>query len=680
MGKKGKKLNITSLNQSKWQSSIKHLNVTFGHHLIAVSLISFLCLIVYTSTLDFPFVFDDFPNIVQNPRIRLTRLDIQSLYDAGFNAISSNRPLAGISFAVNYYFGRYDPAGYHIVNIVIHLINGILVYFLALSLFNHNRPAPSQPSGQSPGFQTFLMALFSSLFFVVHPLQTQSVTYIVQRMNSMSAMFFLLSLFFYIRARFSGTVWVKWILFLSGFASWIMALASKEIAIMSPIIILLYEWYFFQDLSTAWLRKSMPYILIFTATACLFIFIRSGGTIFDTILASYNVHDFSMGERVLTQFRVIVFYISLILYPHPSRLNLEHSITTSRSLIDPVTTLLSLFFILFLIGLAVYLAPRNRLVSFGILWFFINLVVESSVIGLAMIFEHRLYLPMLGPALITSWLIFHFLSNKRFWAVAVSAVIILMLSMGANLRNKAWQDHTTLWSDVLSKNPSHRAHNNLGLSLAAQKKFHEAIEHYHKALLIKPIYRESYSYAQCHTNLGLALASLGNLDKAVLHYEEALRIYPNLPEAHNNLGLLLAQQRKIKKAIDHYSKALQINPSHINAHNNLGAAFLRQRKINEAILQFNEAIRINPENVSALNNLGIAFASKKKYNEAIQYFSEALRINPGDASAHCNLGMALLSQNSKTHAIEHLSEALRIRPGFRVAEEGLRKALETQGQ
>jgi tetratricopeptide (TPR) repeat protein len=554
-----------------------------------------------------PFIFDDKPNISENPRMRLARLDVQKLYNAGFKSPSSNRPVANISFALNYYFGGYDTTGYHTVNIIIHLMNGILVYFLALRLYNHISLLPSQPSGYSARFQAFLMSLFLSLFFIAHPLQTESVTYIVQRMNSMSAMFLLLSLLFYIMGRSSVTAWKRRALFLSCLLSWLMALGSKENAITLPFIIFLYEWYFLQDLSISWLKRNVKYLLIPVAVLCLFAFIYLEYDPIDKILSSYERRDFTLWERVLTQFRVVVFYISLILYPQTSRLNLNHHFNISHSLIDPITTALCLLVILVLICLAVYYIKRNRLISFGILWFFINLALESSVIGLELIYEHRLYLPILGPALIISWLVFHFLSHKRVWAIAVSAAIIVTLSIGTHLRNKIWQDEIILWSDVVSKNPSLRA----------------------------------------HYNLGLAFADQGMTKKAVEHFTEALRINPRDLGAHNNLGLALMHQGLIEEAIRHYRMALKINPRYISAHNNLGLALVKKRLIEEAIRHYRKALEINPMATAAHNNLGLALVEKQLIEEAIRHYRIALKINPNMKDVHINLKIALTIQKQK---------------------------------
>jgi len=611
----------------------------YKYHLIALLSICAICAVIYSDTLHGPFVFDDKANITKNPYIRLTGFDIKPMWDAAFKSNYRTRPVSNISFAMNYYFGRYDVLGYHLVNILIHFINGILVYFIALTIFSRVTASHTGSRDESTITKTYLMSIFSALLFVVHPLQVESVTYIVQRTTSMSTMFFLLALFLYIKGRLSLIRSRQLILFSGCVLSWLLALGSKQIAITLPFIVLLYEWYFFQDLSTVWLRKNVKFLLILAAMACLFAFIYQGGNPIERILAGYERRDFTLWERVLTQPRVIIFYISLLLYPHPSRLNLDHHFATSHSLVDPVTTILSLLTLLGLLGLAWILARRNRLISFGSLWFFINLALESSVIGLEMIFEHRLYLPLVGPAVIVAYLVFQLPSNKQLWAPIISGAIICSLGAATYQRNRVWKDEVTLWRDCVKKSP--------------QK-------------------------ARTRAALGASLLRQNKIAEAIVQLSESLRIDPGIFDGHNNLGAALLKQGKYREAEVYCSKALQLIPENPQAHDNLGAALLMQGRIEEAKSHFSEALRISPESYMPHYNMGIVHARQGRNSEALLEFSEALRINPDFADAHYNLGAVLLRQDRIGEAISHFSEALRIKPGYVLAAKSLRTALAIQ--
>ena len=233
------KINETTTQMSHKDDGDKP-KITIAFHLVAIIVISLLCVIIYSNTLNAPFAFDDATNIENNSYIQLKRIDIQQLIDSGFKSPIKNRPLANISFALNYYFGGYDVAGYHIVNIIIHFINGILVYFLSHAIFIHTFDAKNQNFPLFNNIPIPLISVFAALIFIAHPVQTQSVTYIVQRMNAMASLFCLLSLRLYISGRLSQTQWKRWVFFSGCFASWLMALGSKEIAGAFPFVMMLY--------------------------------------------------------------------------------------------------------------------------------------------------------------------------------------------------------------------------------------------------------------------------------------------------------------------------------------------------------------------------------------------------------------------------------------------------------
>ena len=584
-----------------------------------------LVFLVYTSTLTGPFIFDDKPNIRQNPHIRLERLSPGGIASAAFESPAKHRPVANISFALNYYFHRYNPVGYHFVNILIHIINGILLYLFTKATL------------QTPTLKTDFerlaagwIPLFTAFIWTLHPLQTQSVSYIVQRMNGLATMFYLLCLWFYVKYRLlKKTERSFWLLFCCT-ASGVLAIGSKEIAASLPIFIILYEWYFFQNLSFHWLKKKLPFIagalVLFAILSLLFL----GADPLDRITAGYLNRSLTVAQRVLTEFRVVIFYLSLLIWPHPSRLNLDHEFMISHSLIDPITTLLSIVAIAGAIGAAIYFAKKAPLVSFSILWFFGNLVIESSVIGLEIIFEHRTYLPSLMLVFTLVSLAFKYLKPRQF---CIPALCILM-AVGAfwtYQRNRVWSDAITLWQDCVTKSPGkERPYNNLGVALAQAGQTQAAIENYRAAIKINP------NYGNAHYNLGSALARTGHLQIGIAHMTRALELQPDNYEAHNNLGIALLMQGAPQKAAIHFQKALEINANYASAHNNLGIAMKRQHHLSEAVFHFKEALRLNPAYAEAHNNLGIAYRDQGNFKAADLHFSQALRINPGFESARKN--------------------------------------------
>ncbi|MDX1775444.1 MAG: hypothetical protein R3297_02575, partial [Desulfobulbales bacterium] len=372
--------------------------------IVLVPLLAAVTVVLYANTFDSPFALDDYHNIIANRPIRITEISLETLSEIVQNSLLERRPVANISLALNYYFHQYDVTGYHLVNIAIHVLNGILLYFFIHFTLNF---APGSLSPQNKG----LIAFSAALMWLVHPLQTQSVTYIIQRMNSLAAMFYLLSFMFYIWARISKHKLVIFTMACGALAAGILAIGSKENAVMLPVFILLYEWYFFQDLRFD--LKKHHYlilgILILFLLAAVFFYL---GTNPLNVVAGYGGRDFNLQERLLTQLRVVVSYVTMVLYPLPSRLTLEHDFPLSYSLVNPLTTLFSLFALTGITAAALLLSKRERILSFCLLWFLGNLLIESSIIPLEIIFEHRTYLPAMMLVFLFVFIAFRLIGNN----------------------------------------------------------------------------------------------------------------------------------------------------------------------------------------------------------------------------------------------------------------------------
>ncbi len=685
--------------------------------IVSLLLIGISVFLIYSNNLKGPLVFDDEQNIRDNRYIRIKEISFNAVKDAAFKSHAPNRPIPNISFALNYYFHQYNMKGYHVVNILIHIITGILLYFFIKITMGIEgvRSQKSEDSSQQPTVRLsgsteltevspttadsqntshfslptshFLIPFLSSLIWLVHPLQTQSVSYIVQRMNSMAAMFYIMSFLFYVHARLAKGGIKKPLLFAGSLIAGVSALASKEIAGSLPFFIFLYEWYFFQDLNREWIKR---YLFIFGGILfflIIFALIYMGTNPLDKILQAYQQRDFTMSQRVLTEFRVIIFYISLIIFPHPSRLNLTHDFPLSYSLFDPINTLFSILIIAGLIGLAVYLAKKERLISFCIIWYFGNLVIESSVIGLELIFEHRNYLPSMLVCLIGVNEIIRVLKNQTlrvFKTIRVSekipgyiliSVIAIILSFWTHERNGVWSSDFSLWKDCVEKSPKNvRPYNNLGISLSAQGKIEEAMNYFKQAIQIKP------DYAYAHNNLGYALALQGKTEEAIPYYLKAIQIIPGYVDANYNLANALSKQEKYEEAAKHYSNVLMVMPDHEKAHNGLGAVLLHLKKHDEAIYHYSESLKINPDFAETHNNLGLVFADQEKNRDAIRYYSEAIRLNPEFAEAHYNMGLALAKTGNLNEAVSHFTKAKKIKPDYAEAHNNLGNALAGLGK
>ena len=361
-------------------------------HLIAIGLIVTVALIVYSNTFSVPFLFDDRPNIVQNPNIQINVFSWDRIAAFVTNTYrESIRVFSYFTLALNYYFGQFNVLGYHVVNLFIHIVTGILVYGFLLLTFR----LPSLR--EKYGAVSYRAALFAGLIFISHPVQTQSVTYIVQRMASLGAMFYLLAFVLYIKGRCARGK-TRFFYFGGGALSYLLGIFSKENVIILPFFIALYEFYFFERLDVGAKGKKIIFALLGALVvlgACgLLIW---GRRYYGVIIEGYKTRNFTLTERVLTQFRVVLYYLTLLAYPHPSRLILDYDFPISKTILDPPTTLISILIVFGLIVYSFWVARKRPLRSFFILWYFGNLLIESSIFPLEMVYEHRLYLPSVGP-------------------------------------------------------------------------------------------------------------------------------------------------------------------------------------------------------------------------------------------------------------------------------------------
>jgi tetratricopeptide (TPR) repeat protein len=468
---------------------------------------------------------------------------------------------------------------------------------------------------------------------MLHPLHTQSVGYIVQRMTSLAVLFYLLSMLCYVRARLTPENAPRRIaLYGIGGLAGLLALGSKEIAATLPLFIYLYEWFFLQNLDRRWLRRSLPWLagVCIISAAIALVFIGSRDPVGE-ILAPYSDGRISAGQRLLTQTRVVWFYISLLFWPAPSRLNLDHDFPFSFSLLAPTATLPAVLALAGLLAFAIFIARRDALSAYAVLWFLGNLVIESSVIRLETIFEHRTYLPSVMPVVALAALVFRWLKRKRAAAAVLSAVALLWAGWTWQ-RSQVWGDAVALWQDCVNKSPAKaRPYNNLGSALSERNRLPDAAANFQKAIDLRP------NYADAHYNLGYAWVRLGRLHDGVQQLLEAIRLEPGNHMAHNNIGVAYLLQENYPEAIWHLKHAVELAPEFETARNNLAVALKGNGDLEGAIYHLEQAIRINPSYAEAYNNLGLALKEQGKFRQAVENFSRALTINPAYAAARLNL-------------------------------------------
>ncbi len=458
--------------------------------IFAFTVLAVLLLSIYGNSFDCSWHFDDAANITNNTAIHLKSLswdEIKHLLLKGHGgANASPRPLAYLSFGLNYFFGGLDVFGYHLVNLAVHFVASLFLFLFIHGVLN------LEPSKKRYGTLAYPVALLASIFWAVHPIQTQAVTYIVQRMTSLAGMFYIMSLTFYLKARTSGHPGRASGFFSCSLLAFLMALGSKENAFLAPLSIGLCELLLIQG-TRSWspAKKGKVFIGILGLTGLIGLLWASlgNGNIFSALLSGYDYRPFTLWQRLLTESRVVVLYLSLLLYPMPERLSIIHGFPISISLLNPVSTLLSLLLIFWIIALLIVLARKHPLISFSFLFFFVNHLMESTILPLELAYEHRNYVPSMlffVPFAIGYCSLMERFRAKKVMRFAVSFFGVVTLIGFANatyVRNLAWKSPETLWFDAAAKAPGEsRVHHNLGAQYQGKGQALKAMEAYEKAL------------------------------------------------------------------------------------------------------------------------------------------------------------------------------------------------------
>lgn len=620
-----------------------------SHRVIPVLIICFAVLLVYSNTLHAPFQLDDIDTIVINPAIKDGRYFTDP---SGVDSKEKTRYFGFMTFAMNYALHGLDVRGYHVVNILIHAGTALLLYWLIILTFR--TPLFRAGSGTDSALNSSrdFIAVFSALFFAVHPIQTQAVTYIVQRFASLAALFFLLALALYVQFRLSGigaglsqrpsgrAALVKgYAVYAASFASAVLAMKTKEIAIVLPPIIALYEFMFFGGSIKKRIAHLVPFGLSMIIIPLTLLGIKGAGGITDAAMQVAGAKDISWPDYLFTQFRVIVTYIRLLFLPVDQSFDYDYPIFHSlfEAQVFPSFVFLLSIFICggYLLRLSLGSEAKNRhlyrLCAFGIFFFFIALSVESSVFPIAdVIFEHRVYLPSAGffIAMISAAELFvarwkgRTAYARKILGLAMVPLIVV-LSVAAYARNTVWNDRIGQLEDDIRKNPKKaRPHNALGGLLAEQGRIEEALHHIRTAIALNP------AYAQAHYSLGLTYANTGHTEEAIKEYKIAINLQYENAEAHGNLGVVYAKLGMNEEAIAEYKTALMISPGSVKTHNNLGNLYSKLGHIEEAIAEYNTALNLKPDFPEARYNMGNAYAKQGDLEKAVSEYSAALKLKP----------------------------------------------------
>ena len=573
-------------------------------------------LLAYLNSFAGPFIFDDAQSIQENPTIRHLWPIWQTLSPPAAVGVGG-RPVVNLSLAINYAFGGMGVWGYHALNLTVHILS-------ALVLFGVVRRTWLWPVFRERFVTTgCYLAVVIAVIWAVHPLQTEAVTYVTQRAELLMGLFYLLTLYCFIRgAEPQGSgAW-----FALSVVVCALGMASKEVMVSAPLIVLLYDRTFvavsFRD---AW-RRRWPLYAGLAGTWLLLGYLMT------------DIHSRGIGYDLgitwwayaLTECRVIVHYLWLAVWPHPLVFDYGGAEIIIRQPAEAAPY--ALILLLLVAATAVGLKRRSTLGFVGACFFGI-LAPVSSVVPVANqpMAEHRMYLP-LAAVVVLVVLGVQALLGRRTVVVVVLAIGLGFLTVR---RNEDYRSEFAIWEDTVAKRPKNgRAHYNLGVVLQQVGRVQDAIGQYEQALRLKP------EMVEAHNNLGKALLAVGRVSDAIEQYELALRLKPDSAETHYDLAVALRQAGEIEDAIGHYKRAVSIDPDYLEAHSNLGIVLWQEGKLDDAIEQFGQALRVKPDSAETHNNLGVALAMKGSTEEAIAHFSAALRIRPDFMDAARNLQAA----------------------------------------
>lgn len=519
---------------------------------VALLAIAAVTALAYYPGMSAGFYFDDKSNLLWVTALQWDQLSWSAVSGTLQEAHLTARPVANISMALNHLGSGLNPAPYHWTNFAIHIAAGLSLFWVICLFQRHHGGGPVDHN----------IGLLAVLLFLVHPLNIQATTYMVQRMTSLAALFILLGLGSYIKARYQSDAGLRRAWLIAAGTCFLFAVGSKEIGVLLIPLLLLYEICYNRSASIAACRRTVAHVgkplLILGSSLLLLSLIWLGWTFTGDAIYWYGEmpgRDFSAIERVLTQGRVQFFYLSLLLWPAPSRLNLDHAFTVSRSLVEPLTTLLALVLIVGFLIIAIRSMRARPNVAFPLLAYVLLHSIEAGPFNLELVFEHRMYLPMAMIALLIGMNLKPSSSKQTASTYAAMLAIGVLLTVSTYQRNLVWGDEIGFHRDVAQKSPSK--------------------------------FRPQY-------NLGTELGRIGALRDARSALEQAIRIEPENSLAHNQLANVYSLMNRPQLAEQHYRRAVEYGPENAEALFNLSRILMSRGQYEEQRELLEQFVKVAP--------------------------------------------------------------------------------------
>lgn len=563
-------------------------------------------LAAYSNSFEVPFYFDDYFHIVHNPDLRDFR-DLWKLLSG------STRPLTALTLAFNYSLGGLEVWGYHLFNLAVHLAAG-------LTLFGLVRRTLETPwlARRVAGRETEL-ALAAALLWLLHPLQTQSVTYIVQRGEALMGLFYLQTLYWSVRERPGRAV-----------LACALGMLAKPVMVTAPLAVLLYDRVFLYSSWREAFRERRAMYAGLAGTWLVLPPVLAGGVREYGGLVGLDVPKLNPLTYLATQAGVLLHYLKVCFWPHPLLLDYDWPPARAFREIAPASAAIGA-----LLGGTAWALREYPALGFLGAWFFLVLAPTSSLLPIVdAAFDHRMYLPLAAVVLLFLSGLHHLTQRRPLLFRAAVCLLIPVLAAATLLRNEAYGDPVRFWAE----NVKHRPRS-----------------------------------VRAKVSLGHSLAAAGRTDEALEQFRQSLELEPDSADAHNNLAHLLLFQNEPEKALLHYREAARLKPNLVMARKGLGLTLQKLGRVEEAEAELEEALRLNPGLPDALVQLGLIRQNQGRHPEALRLYKEALRHDPKEPAAYNNIGTLLFLQGRREEAARFFRKALKLRPDYPEALENLRK-------
>ena len=633
-------------------------------------LIITLGMMAYANSLNGKFLYDDsllieHNTFIKGPSALIDCFTKDIFADAGVGKMTNfYRPLQMASYALNYSVCKLDVRGYHLVNMLIHILVALSIYWLLHILFKNN-----------------FLSLTTALLFVVHPIQTEAVSYISGRCDPPSLLFMILSMIIYINLlkqdRFNPFGFILLLL------TYACALFSKEHSIIFPVLLLFYHFVFGKRIKAIEFFSLLSIAIIYLVMRLIHLAPASPSLSTDTVF-----------DRIPGFFVALFTYIKLLFLPFPLHMEYGQKLfgwADPRAIGGVLITLM-----IFILG---YIKRNNKIILFSISWFFLSLLPVSNLYKINFYMaEHFLYIPSLGFFLLIAYA-FNILYNDtrcKIVALVLTTCAVLFFLILTIKQNDYWKDPETFFKRTLEFAPdSGNSYNNLGLIYADEGKLTEALSNLNKAIELAPndpnndkaynnrgnIYNNNGNYtkaisdfskaielnptlAQAYSNRGSAYNKEGNYAQSILDLNKALELNSNSPESYNNLGNTYSSKSNYTDAILNYNKALELKPNYFEAYNNRGNVYNNKGEYAKAILDFNKAIELKSDYPLAYNNRGSAYNSNGNYAQALLDYNKAIELDPNLAQTYFSRGMFYCKKESYDLGLLDLNKAIELNPNY----------------